>query len=606
MISIGEQQIGKILENFAEPLFKAAEGYLTDEWNKFKLNSEIAFTKYLENATEKYSKIKTVLYRTEPKPLYDFFEYPMLQKGSEKICSEDIDTILELSHHIVIRGTGGLGKSTLMKHLFLSENKRGDLIPIFIELKNLNTLPDDADFKKFVFSQMCNLGVDFDFKYLDYALKSGCFLFLLDGYDEIITQKKDMFFSRIVSFCDKYAENYFILSSRPYSEFVEFQRFTVLNLCEFTKKQALSMVNNLDYDVEIKQHFIQELDKSLYEKHKSFASNPLLLTIMLMTYDNFAEIPEKLHVFYANAFETLYTKHDATKGGYRRELKTKLDFESFRKVFACFCFITYAKGKTELSYEDMREAFLKVQHITNTSFSIEAVIDDLSHAVCAIYRDGLTYHFTHRSFQEYFTALFLKELPDENMKKISLKLVEADEKRVSQDNVFSMLFDMCTERVEQNIILPILEEVEKDYTTTDKYDFYYEKFPFSFKLVDDYPDREKEILLVKTSNEKTKVAKWDRFLRGFVHREIRTQERLNQKYQARDDRALIEYLKTNYTLDEMRFQSVTSMDYHKGDAVYEMIKKSWLGRYIYILSILREELAQRKERADIDLEDLLF
>ena len=68
-------------------------------------------------------------------------------------------------------------------------------------------------------------------------------------------------------------------------------------------------------------------------KHESFASNPLLLNIMLLTYDNYADIPEKLHLFYSNAFETLYIKHDATKGGYKREFKTKLSSDDFKRVF---------------------------------------------------------------------------------------------------------------------------------------------------------------------------------------------------------------------------------------------------------------------------------
>lgn len=91
------------------------------------------------------------------------------------------------------------------------------------------------------------------------------------------------------------------------------------------------------------------LDERLYDNHTSFASNPLLLSIMLLTFDNYAEIPEKLHLFYANAFETLYSKHDATKAGYRRELRCSLSFDYFKKAFACFCFLTYYQGKFELT-----------------------------------------------------------------------------------------------------------------------------------------------------------------------------------------------------------------------------------------------------------------
>lgn len=149
---------------------------------------------------------------------------------------------MDISHFLIISGTGGIGKSTFMKHLFINELSKKDLIPIFIELKDLNDISKDYNISDFVFNKLYNLGCDFNKDYIGYALKSGCFLFLLDGYDEIVSAKKDIFFKKITDFCDRYSKKYFILSSRPYSEFVEFQRFTVLTLCKFTKKQAVSLI----------------------------------------------------------------------------------------------------------------------------------------------------------------------------------------------------------------------------------------------------------------------------------------------------------------------------------------------------------------------------
>ena len=87
----------------------------------------------------------------------------------------------------------------------------------------------------------------FQEEYLDYALQSGCFLFLLDGYDELYSENQKEFFKKLNDFCDKYPENHYILSSRPYSEseFIEFQRFTVLKAVSFTKEQAISLTTNL-------------------------------------------------------------------------------------------------------------------------------------------------------------------------------------------------------------------------------------------------------------------------------------------------------------------------------------------------------------------------
>lgn len=130
-----------ILEKYAEPALKKVIEIHKDEWEKFKVDFDIAFLKYLKNSYEKYSKIKTILYRTSPQYIYDFFEVPFLEhRGSDRFKAVSVDDILEISNFIIIQGTGGIGKSTLMKHLFINELEQKSLIPVFLELKDINDL----------------------------------------------------------------------------------------------------------------------------------------------------------------------------------------------------------------------------------------------------------------------------------------------------------------------------------------------------------------------------------------------------------------------------------------------------------------------------------
>jgi len=207
----------------------------------------------------------------------------------------------------------------------------------------------------------------------------------------------------------------------------------VLKLFEFTKEQAISLIKKTDFDLSIKNQFIKDLDEKLYIKHTSFASNPMLLNIMLLTYDNYAEIPEKMHLFYSNAFETLYSKHDATKGGFKRTLKSGLPLDSFRKIISKFCFITYYQCKLEFTYDDLI-FYLKKSKINDVNYEVENIIYDLKNNICFLYEDGVFYYFSHRSFQEYFTALFLKESSDETMQKMGLGLIENDSHRAVSDS----------------------------------------------------------------------------------------------------------------------------------------------------------------------------
>ncbi len=591
--------VKKIYEKHAEPIKTKISNFLKDEWEKFKIDTDRAFIKYLEKSYEKYSKIKTILYRTEPKYIYNFFEYPnVIKKKNEIINSKDINSLLEVSHFLIVQGSGGIGKSTFMKHLFIDELSKKDLIPIFIELKDLNDINSEYEISDFVYQKLYNLGCSFDKKYMEYALQAGCFLFLLDGYDEIIAEKKNDFFKKITDFTDRYTDNYYIISSRPYSEFVEFQRFSVLSICPFEKEQAISLISKIDYDETIKQNFMKALEESLYDKHTSFASNPLLLNIMLLTYDNYAEIPEKLHLFYANAFETLYSKHDATKGGYKRELKSKLSFDAFKKVFSYFCFITYYQGKIEFTYDELHSILTKVK-VSNIDFEPINVIYDLTSSICVLYKDGTNYKFTHRSFQEYFTAVFLKELPDSNMNKMGVELIRKDIYRAMHDSTFDMLYDMCQERVEQNIILPILLSIETD-CTIDKYDFYYKRINLIF-LFERIPEEDDQIHLVMRIETQEDIIEFAR-KSSWKYSVNEIKAKTSEMRTAEDE--LLRYLKTNmdYEIDD----EIHGDECKNDEYLYNLIKKTWIGERIRILSTLSDVLSKKKRETELDLSGLLI
>lgn len=586
-----------LLDKLAEPAIKGLVGSAKSEWEKFKVDLDIVFRKYLKNSVEKYGKIKTILYRTEPKYIYDFFECPNLRKEKGSIIKGDsIDNILDVSNFVIIQGTGGIGKSTFLKHLFMDEVSKKGWIPVFIELKDLNLINGEYEITDFVFQRLYDLGSTIKKEYMEYALQSGCFLFLLDGYDEIATDKKDVFFRKLDSFCDRFSDNHFIISSRPYSEFVEFQRFSVLTLCSLSKDQALSLVQKIEFDLEIKQRFLTALDESLYERHTSFASNPLLLNIMLLTFDNYAEIPEKLHLFYANAFETLYSKHDATKSGYRRELRCSLSYDSFKKVFAYFCFITYYQGKIELTHDDILTVLRKISSST-VAFNPADYIFDLVNSICVLYRDGLNYKFTHRSFQEYFTAIFLKELSDLNMQKMGIELVKKDYFKASHDSVFSMLRDMAEQRFEQNVLLPLVIEFESECEDVDKYKFYFEELSPVISYCHINSDDKIHLVLYHDFNGEAVE-----FLYTMARYHVVRSKDRTKRINAAEDK-LMEFLikERAYKIED----KLETSNYLNDDEVYALIKETWIGDMLYAMANLKETLEHRRKAEELDLSCLL-
>ena len=116
----------------------------------------------------------------------------------------------------------------------------------------------------------------------------------------------------LTNFTKAYQLNHIVISSRPTSNFVQYDGFLIYDIEPFSKEKALKLIDKLDYyDLEAKKKFRDDLEKKLYMSHKQFASNPLLLTIMLMTYTSYGEVPAKRHIFYSKAYETMARLHDA-------------------------------------------------------------------------------------------------------------------------------------------------------------------------------------------------------------------------------------------------------------------------------------------------------
>ena len=238
--------------------------------------------------------------------------------------------------------------------------------------------------------------------------------FLLDGMDEIKSRYLTQFEKELSDLADRYPENNFILSSRPISDFIARSKFDVYELAPFTKEQALQLIDQLVYrpeSPELKASFRREVDESLWETHRDFVENPLLLTIMLMTYERYARIPYKRHVFYRDAFFTLAEKHDATKIGFERAYRTKMTPEEFALVLEEFCTRTYFDEKFEFTDEEFAAYFdkLKVLERINKRFSLQDLKMDFTLNLCIMYYESGKYSFIHRSFQEYFCA-FIESL----------------------------------------------------------------------------------------------------------------------------------------------------------------------------------------------------
>jgi len=90
----------------------------------------------------------------------------------------------------------------------------------------------------------------------------------------------------------------------------------------------------------------------------------------------------------------------------------------------------------------------------NQNIKPDDMLRDLVESVCILQKDGLNYSFTHRSFQEYFSAFCMSYLVPGKSGDICKKIA-----RRYTDNVIYMLYDMNHELLETEYILVMLEEI---------------------------------------------------------------------------------------------------------------------------------------------------
>jgi predicted NACHT family NTPase len=367
---------------------------------------------YLVSTLKRNSTIRTLLHRDEPVPLSSIYVKTYLKHGKRKI--DDLTFIQDLSkvENALIIGTAGSGKSIFLKYLFtaLFEQRRSK-VPLFIELRQMNSM-QTRDLILFMYHSVVTPGGVITQDQFLQALREGLFTIILDGFDEVEFDWRPELEKQLFKVLESCPKNQFLITSRPDDRFSGWHNFSIFHIQPMSKKEVLSLIRKIDYEPDVKKRFTKAIRGGMYEKHVSFLSTPLLAIMMLLTFDQFASIPDKIHVFYDHAFDALFAKHDASKqGGYRRRSRTGLAIDDFKRCLSAFCAATYAKGKIVLSESETRSFLAQAFKFEKQNVNADDFIHDLIESVCVLQRDGLFLTFSHRSFQEYFAAYFVCRSP---------------------------------------------------------------------------------------------------------------------------------------------------------------------------------------------------
>lgn len=390
--------IVKNYEAYAEGLKKIINSLVA------RFNIDDSIKKFIQRCSEKAYFVRTIA--SEKKVLLsDIFVSSNFEISSKVYSEIDIIEISKNNRLLIIEGTAGCGKSTHAKHIYteLLKSSNNDFIPLFIEFRELENIKLGI-LQSIIhhISQVTATEISNPFN-----SKSKKYIIILDGLDEILSQDKNFIRKSISSTIKSHKNINYIITTRPDIDDKHIFACDSIrsNIVPLTKEQSIAMIQKSTFPKHTIDKFLLEFN-SAYENHKHLFESPLLITLFLLTYSKTAEIPKKQVVFYELAYNAFSCLHDASKECFSRSLYSGLDIMTFRSVFSATSFMSLSENRTAFLKTGILDYIKYALQYTDTHCSPEDFLHDATESIPLIIYDAPYYSYVHKSFQEYFSALF--------------------------------------------------------------------------------------------------------------------------------------------------------------------------------------------------------
>lgn len=351
-------------------------------------------------------------------------------RSSERLPAEEI---LTRGDKFFILGRPGAGKTTFLKRLAVREAQRGawgrclGKIPIFVSLKQFAEAK--SPLLDYIVDQFAVCHFPDAAPFVELLLKSGKALVLFDGLDEVTkaadakADKRGQVTQMIEQFVRQYDGCHVVVTCRiAATEYTFPPPFVYLEMADFAPEQVDAFVRGWFWDAEtpdesaaLAEKMLAEWGRPEHEGIRDLGRNPLLLTLLCLSYAETLSFPTRRAEIYDEALQALLKKWDISRRIERTSVYKSLSVGRKQQMFARIAYDGFIQNEILFSRENL-ETRLKayVVHVPGMPEPIDIdaalVLQEIieQHGLFAEQSRGL-YSFAHLTFQEYYTAQYIKE-----------------------------------------------------------------------------------------------------------------------------------------------------------------------------------------------------